>query len=58
MNKKNAEETKSVMQKEIFEQPAVVKRLFERCINSDETVMLNIPLNINNVVISASGSSS
>ncbi len=57
MNKKNDEETKPVMQKEIFEQPAVVKRLFERCINSDDTVMLNIPLNINNVVISASGSS-
>ena len=50
-------EVKSIMQKEIFEQPAVVKKLFERCINTNDTVMLNLPLNINNIIISASGSS-
>ena len=51
------EKAQSIMQKEIFEQPAVVKNLIERCINSNDSVMLNLPLNINNIVISASGSS-
>ena len=47
----------SIMLKEIFEQPAVVKNLINRCINSEDVVTLNLPLNINNIVISASGSS-
>ncbi len=47
----------SIMQKEIFEQPAVVKNLLERHITPDEKIHLNIPLNIENIVIVASGSS-
>lgn len=57
MDNQNFSEVKSIMQKEIFEQPMVVKNLIQHCINNDDNVMLNLPLNINNIVISASGSS-
>lgn len=50
-------DSKSIMKKEIFEQPMVVNNLIQRCITNNDYVMLNLPLNINNIVISASGSS-
>lgn len=46
----------SIMQKEIFEQPAVVKNLLERYLTEDK-VNIRIPENIDNIVIVASGSS-
>lgn len=47
----------SIMQKEIFEQPQVVKNLLERYITPEDKIQLNLPLNIDNIVIVASGSS-
>ena len=47
----------SIMLKEILEQPKVVQNLLEKCITANDTVMLNLPLNIENIMISASGSS-
>ena len=57
MDSEKSAEEKSTMQKEIFEQPEVVQKLIQQCINTDNNVTLNLPLNINNIVISASGSS-
>lgn len=47
----------SIMQKEIFEQPAVVKNLLEKYVTTEGKIVLNLPLNIDNIVIVASGSS-
>lgn len=46
----------SVMQKEIFEEPSVVKNLLEKYV-SLETINLDMPEKISNIVIVASGSS-
>lgn len=46
----------SIMQKEIFEEPAVVKKLIEKYVQND-TVTLSLPEKIDNIVIVASGSS-
>ena len=47
----------SEMQKEIFSQPSVISKLFERYVNADGQIMINLPLFINRVVLIASGSS-
>ncbi len=47
----------SIMQKEIFEQPGVVKNLLERYIGPDERIKIDLPEKIDNIVIVASGSS-
>ncbi len=48
---------KSMMQKEIFEQPDVVKKLTEMYVTKDNKIAIDIPNDIENIVISASGSS-
>lgn len=57
MNESMTRIFKSTMQKEIFEQPDVVRNLFKAHINENNTISLNIPNDIENAVIIASGSS-
>lgn len=47
----------SIMQKEIFEEPGVVKNLLERYTTPDDKITLELPEKIDNIVIVASGSS-
>lgn len=47
----------SIMQKEIFEQPGVVKSLLEKYIDADNKITIDLPERIDNIVIVASGSS-
>ena len=47
----------SIMQKEIFEEPSVIKKLTETYITSDGNININLPEKISNIVIVASGSS-
>ena len=47
----------SIMQKEIFEEPVVVKNLIEGYITQDNKINLDLPEKISNIVIVASGSS-
>ncbi|MBS4760740.1 MAG: SIS domain-containing protein [Clostridium sp.] len=54
---KTSDKVNSIMQKEIFEQPAVVKNLLSKYTTEDNKIHLNLPLNIDNIVIVASGSS-
>ena len=49
--------TNSIMQKEIFEQPTVVKNLLEKYTTDDNKIHLDLPSDIDNIVIVASGSS-
>lgn len=51
------QEQMSIMQKEIFEEPAVIKKLTETYITSDGKINIDLPDRINNIVIVASGSS-
>lgn len=48
---------KSIMQKEIFEQPSVVQKLLGMYVTDDNKIMVDMPDGIDNIVISASGSS-
>ena len=59
MNTQNtAEKTfSSIMEKEIFEEPEVVKKLLERYVAKDGNIDLRLPERIDNIVIIASGSS-
>lgn len=50
-------ENKSIMKKEIMEQPQVVKNLYERYVSKDGEILLDLPEKIDNIVIVASGSS-
>ena len=47
----------SIMQKEIFEEPVVVKNLIERHITQEGKIDIDLPEKISNIVIVASGSS-
>lgn len=47
----------SIMQKEIFEEPAVIKKLTETYITPDGEINIDLPEKISNIVIVASGSS-
>lgn len=47
----------SIMQKEIFEEPSVIKNLIEQYITGDGKIDLELPEKISNIVIVASGSS-
>lgn len=47
----------SIMQKEIFEEPGVVKNLLEKYITNDNEITLELPKKPDNIVIVASGSS-
>lgn len=47
----------SIMQKEIFEEPSVIKQLIENYITEDGKINLELPEKISNIVIVASGSS-
>ena len=47
----------SIMQKEIFEEPVVVKNLIEKHITQDGKIDIELPEKISNIVIVASGSS-
>ncbi len=47
----------SIMQKEIFEEPSVVKNLLDTYTTSKDEITLNLPNKIDNIVIVASGSS-
>lgn len=57
MDNKNTSPQKSIMMKEIFEEPAVVKNLLESYVSSKDEITLELPEKIDNVVIVASGSS-
>lgn len=48
---------KSIMQKEIFEQPSVVQKLLDMYITPDNKINIDMPQGIDNIVICASGSS-
>ena len=48
---------KSIMQKEIFEQPSVVQKLLSLYVTEDDKIKIALPEKIENIVISASGSS-
>lgn len=48
---------KSIMQKEIFEQPSVVQKLLGLYVTEDNKIKIDMPEEIENIVISASGSS-
>lgn len=48
---------KSIMQKEIFEQPAVVQKLLQMYVTKENSITIDMPDGIDNIVISASGSS-
>lgn len=47
----------SIMKKEIFEEPAVVKNLLLKYVGEDGKINLDLPQNVDNIVIVASGSS-
>lgn len=47
----------SIMKKEIFEEPAVVKNLLLNYVGEDGKINLDLPLKVDNIVIVASGSS-
>ena len=47
----------SIMQKEIFEEPSVIKNLIERYITPEGEINIALPEKISNIVIVASGSS-
>lgn len=47
----------SIMKKEIFEEPAVVKNLLLNYVGEDGKINLDLPQNVDNIVIVASGSS-
>lgn len=47
----------SSMESEIFEQPEILKNLSKKYITPDKYILINLPLNIKNVVLIASGSS-
>ena len=47
----------SIMQKEIFEEPSVVKNLLEKYTTKEDKINLDLPEKIDNIVIVASGSS-
>lgn len=48
---------KSIMQKEIFEQPGVVQKLLNMCVTDENDITIDMPEDINSIVICASGSS-
>ena len=48
---------KSIMQKEIFEQPSVVQKLLGMYVTDENHINIALPEDIDNIVISASGSS-
>lgn len=47
----------SIMQKEIFEEPGVVKNLLDRYVTADGEILPDLPDNVDNIVFVASGSS-
>lgn len=47
----------SIMQKEIFEEPGVVKNLLDRYVTADDEILPDLPDNVDNIVFVASGSS-
>ena len=47
----------SIMKKEIFEEPTVVKNLFMNYVSEDGVINLDLPKKVDNIVIVASGSS-
>ena len=53
----NQEHYCSIMQKEIFEQPGVVKYLLEKYTDEKDSINIELPSKIDNIVIVASGSS-
>lgn len=53
----DSKEFGSIMQKEIFEEPGVVKNLLEKYVTEDGKITLDLPEKTDNIVIVASGSS-
>lgn len=57
MTNENPQKPISIMQKEIFEEPSVVKNLLECYLTDDDKITIDMPEKVDNIVIVASGSS-